>query len=242
MPKIRPLVYSIVGQQDSLRCMNILFDLDGTLSNPRDGIVRSFEYAVKALGYQCPSLSRLEEFIGPPLREAFRCLLGDVASGLIEEAVGKFRERYSAHGMFENQVYEGIPDVLITLRRKSYRLWVATTKPGVYAERILEHFGLNEYFDGVYGAQLDGGRSEKNELIELLLEREQIGARDAVMVGDRAQDIVGAKSNGVDGMGVLWGFGSREELEGARACVVVENVPALEALFCCPTSDWGGIV
>ncbi len=222
--------------------MNILFDLDGTLSDPRDGILGSIDYAVRALDYKSPPASRLEEFIGPPLRETFRCLLGDVTPGLIEEAVGKFRERYSAHGMFENQVYEGIPDVLITLRRKSYRLWVATTKPGVYAERVLEHFGLSEYFDGVYGAQLDGGRSEKKELIKFLLEREQIGACGTVMVGDRAQDIVGARSNGLDGIGVLWGFGSREELEGAGASVVVEEVAALDTLFSGPTSDWRGAV
>ncbi len=222
--------------------MNILFDLDGTLSDPRDGILSSIDYAVRALGYKSPPASRLEDFIGPPLREAFRCLLGDVTPGLIEEAVGKFREHYSAHGMFENQIYEGIPDVLITLRRKSYRLWVATTKPGVYAERILEHFGLSKYFDGVYGSQLDGGRSEKKELIKSHLEREKIGARGTVMVGDRAQDIVGARSNGLDGIGVLWGFGSREELEGAGASVVVEEVAALDTLFSCPTSDWRGTV
>lgn len=195
--------------------MNILFDLDGTLTDPREGIVACIRHALSTLGQPVPADAELVKLIGPPLQDSFRELLGSV--GDVDAAVAAYRDRFAAVGMFENAVFEGIPQAMESLLARGTRLFVATSKPRVYAERILGHFGLAEYFSAVYGSELDGRLTDKAELIAHALAASGLSAADTVMVGDRRHDMVGAVANGVFPVGVLWGYGSREELTAAGA-------------------------
>jgi len=202
--------------------VNVLFDLDGTLTDPREGIVACIRYALSTLGEPTPSDSNLERFIGPPLRDAFGELLSkDLAR--VEAAVAAYRERFVAVGMFENIVYEGIPAVLESLVARDARLFVATSKPRLFAERILDHFGIASYFSAIYGSELGGARSDKAELITYVLARSRLDPSDTIMVGDRHHDVHGARRNRVIPVGVLWGYGSREELSLAGAERLLEE-------------------
>lgn len=192
--------------------MNILFDLDGTLTDPKEGIVASIEYALASLGHSVQENENFERFIGPPLRNAFSELLDTENLTVINTAVARYRERYRELGMYENRVYDGIPRALERLGYSGSRLFVATSKPQVFAERILQHFDLARHFDAVYGCGLDGTLSEKSELIAHILAAEQLHEVDTVMVGDRHHDASGAIANGIAPVGVLWGFGTHEEL------------------------------
>lgn len=210
----------------------VLFDLDGTLTDPRDGIVRCIEHALARLGYKSPGEDSLARYIGPPLSGTFGELLRTDDESLIETAIATYRERFSSIGMFENRMYEGVPESLERLRSCGATLVVATSKPEVYAREILYYFGLRQWFKEVYGSELDGTLSDKKELVRHVLERERIPATHAVMVGDRRHDIVGARGNGVKAIGVLWGYGNRAELEGAGAdwlCEAPAELPALVA-------------
>jgi len=198
--------------------MNILFDLDGTLTDPREGIVGCIKHALVTLGQPVPSDSLLERFIGPPLQDAFRQLLAATDSqALVSEAVAAYRDRFAAVGMFENRVYSAIPHVLNAMQKRGARLFVATSKPRVFAEKILVHFELAQYFECIYGSELDGTRSDKGLLIEYALAESNLAAADTMMVGDRSHDVIGAAKNDVCPVGVLWGFGSRDELANAGA-------------------------
>ena len=200
----------------------MLLDLDGTLTDPRVGIVGCIKHALAGVSATCPSDAELERYIGPPLRDTFAQILGrDEAQ--IAVAMRLYRERFAAIGMFENEVYPDIPLALGALQRLGARLVVATSKPKVYAERIIEHFGLGDYFRAIYGSELDGTRANKNELISHLLQAEGISPATAYMVGDRAHDMIGARANGVCAVGALWGYGSREELVAAGAIAVCER-------------------
>ena len=186
---------------------DVFFDLDGTLTNPRLGITRCMRHALDSLSVACPSDDVLASFIGPPLRGAFATLLGTPDPKRIEEAMARYRERFADTGLFENEVYGGIPELLARATDTGARLFVATSKPTVFAERVLEHFSLRTYFAGVYGPELDGRFEDKADLLKHLLEAEGIAAKDAVMVGDRAADVSAARANGVRSIGVLWGTG-----------------------------------
>lgn len=202
----------------------VLFDLDGTLTNPERGITACIRYALERLGAPVPPAEDLLWCIGPPLRGSLASLLGDEAAS--EDALRLYRERFASVGLFENEVYEGVPDALAKLAESGYRLFVATSKPEVYARRIVEHFGLAGHFEGVYGSELDGARSDKEELIRHILKQEGIGADDALMVGDREHDMVGAAGAGVRGLGVTYGYGSEQELRGACAvCASPHDLP-----------------
>jgi phosphoglycolate phosphatase len=205
--------------------VNILFDLDGTLTDPRDGIVRCIQYALERLGQQPRSEEELLHFIGPPLRESFCELLKTTDEAALARAVNVYRERYSTIGLLENALYAGIPEALSALRERGDVLFVATSKPGLYAQRILEHFGLASYFRSIWGCELDGTRADKGELIAHLLEQEKLAPRDTVMVGDRSHDAIGARANGIMPVGVLWGYGDEQELVNAR-CRVLLHAPA----------------
>ena len=159
--------------------------------------------------------------IGPPLRNSFATLLASDDIILVEEALSIYRERFGSVGLFENEVYEGIPETLKALQEIGHTLYVATSKPTVYAERIIDHFGLRQRFTVVYGSELDGTRSDKASLIAHILQNESIDSSEASMIGDREYDIIGAKANGVRGFGVLWGYGTKDVLEasGAHACL-----------------------
>jgi phosphoglycolate phosphatase len=188
----------------------VLLDLDGTLTDPRPGIVRCIRYALDRLARPCPSDDALATRIGPPLRGTFGTLLETSDPALIERAMGFYRERFADVGLYENQVYDGIPAVLDGLGRGGRQLFVATSKPAVFAERIVRHFALDRHFAGVYGPDLDGRLGDKAELLAHLLTMERLAAPGVVMVGDRHADVLAARANGVRAVGVLWGYGSRE--------------------------------
>lgn len=205
--------------------MNILFDLDGTLTDPRDGIVRCIQYALERLGLESRSEAELLHFIGPPLRESFSELLNTTDEVALTHAVNVYRERYSTIGLLENQLYAGIPEALSALRERGDTLFVATSKPGLYAQQILEHFALAGYFRSIWGCELDGTRADKGNLIAHLLEQEKLTPAETVMVGDRSHDAVGARANGILPVGVLWGYGDEQELITAQ-CKVLLRTPA----------------
>lgn len=201
----------------------ILFDLDGTLTDPRDGIVRSVRHALLAEGLPAPAESDLTWVIGPPLRESFRTLSKTTDNGLIERLMTHYRDRFAPIGIYENVVFPDIPNVLKRLVAEGRQLFLATSKPAVYAQRILDHFALTPFFSDVCGSELDGTREDKGEVIAEVIARNHLKPGACVMVGDRRHDIIGAKRNGIASVGVLYGFGSREELEEAGANAIAQT-------------------
>jgi phosphoglycolate phosphatase len=198
--------------------MNLLFDLDGTLTDSRPGIVACIQHALERAGVPPPGERELQRYIGPPLSHAFAQLLAaEVGAPRVVEAIAAYRERFTVTGMFENAVYEQIPAALDELADRGARLYVATSKPRIYAERILEHFGLVDRFIAVFGSELDGSRSDKSELIAHALKSAALDPAASVMIGDREHDMLGAVCNHVYPAGALWGYGSDEELRSAGA-------------------------
>lgn len=209
--------------------MNVLLDLDGTLTDPREGIVGCIRHALHELGEAVPNDAELARYIGPPLRDAFRELIGSDAER-IEAAVMAYRCMFESVGMFQNKVYGGIPSVLDTLSRRGAHLYLATSKPRVYAERILKHFGLATFFAAIYGSELNGALSSKSELIAHVLDDAGLDSAESIMVGDREHDMRGAVDNLVRPIGVLWGYGSRRELLEAGARELYESPHELAKL------------
>jgi phosphoglycolate phosphatase len=209
----------------------ILFDLDGTLIDPREGITRSIQYALEKLGRPAPESDRLLWCIGPPLKESFQILLDDTSSEPAEEALKHYRERYNRTGKFENKVYDGVPETLEALQLAGARLYIATSKPKVFADQIADHFKLRAYFESVYGSELTGERSDKAELIDHILSIERLDRQSTCMIGDRKHDIVGARQNDLNCIGVTYGYGSREELVKAGASRIIDNPKQLPALL-----------
>ncbi len=208
----------------------VLFDLDGTLTDPGIGITNSVMYALAKYGITVNDRSELYRFIGPPLIDSFTGFYGfDHEKG--EEAVAYYREYFSVTGIFENELYSGIPELLGGLKEQGAKLILATSKPDVYAVRILEHFGLDKYFDHVAAATLDGHINHKDEVIRLALELAGEDTSDVIMVGDRKYDILGANVHGIDSVGVLFGYGSEEELRDAGATYIAKDVEALGKLL-----------
>lgn len=204
-----------------------LFDLDGTLTDPGMGITNSVAYALAQYGIQAEDRTVLYPFIGPPLRESFMKFYG-FSEEKAEEAVWKYREYFSDKGLFENEVYPGIKEMLGGLKNAGARLFVATSKPTGYSKQILDHFELSEYFEDIQGSTMDGSREKKADVIAYLLNVNHIQEKEEViMIGDRRQDTDGAKENGLDSCGVLYGYGSRDELEEAQADYIAENVEEL---------------
>jgi phosphoglycolate phosphatase len=202
--------------------MNILFDLDGTLTDSRPGILACIKHALEKLGEPAPGDQELQRFIGPPLRDAFAFLLrAHEGAECVTAAIAAYRERFTATGMFENSVYERVPAVLDALAARGTRLFVATAKPRVFAERILDHFGLAARFEAIYGSELDGSLCDKGELIAHALAQSALRADETVMIGDRHHDIVGAIRNNVFPVGALWGYGAEDELRQAGAMALL---------------------
>lgn len=201
----------------------LLFDLDGTLTDSAEGIMNCAEHALNVMGIVEPDRSKLLRFIGPPLVDSFMDFYGMNREDAMK-AVAAYRERYPVKGIFENRVYEGIPEALELLKKGGKRLAVATSKPEVYAMRILEHFDLAEYFEVVTGAELSGERNAKAEVIEECLKR--LGSPDkgtVLMIGDRKHDVEGAKLCGVACAGVKFGYAEENELENAGAEYVFDT-------------------
>jgi len=202
------------------------FDLDGTLTDPKPGICGSVQHALHALGLAAPTQDELEWVIGPPMIESLRTLVGAARA---DEALRLYRARYGEIGLFENRVYDGVPDLLHRLRGEGWRLYVATSKAAPYAVRIVEHFGLAPFFARVYGSGLDGSLQHKDALLAHALADSGVDARAAAMIGDRKFDVRGASANGLRTVGVAWGYGSRAELAEAGAAAIVSTpaeVPA----------------
>lgn len=206
----------------------LLWDLDGTLTDPMEGITKSVQYALKRFGIQVHDRQTLCRFIGPPLKDSFMEFYG-FSSGQAEEAIQVYREYFSTAGLFENALYPGIPQLLHNCRQVGYTHLVATSKPEVFAQKILEHFHIDQDFAFIAGSKLDGTRVKKAEVIRYALE--QAGITDlsaAVMIGDRDYDVIGAREAGLSCIGVTYGYGSPEELSRAGAEAVVDSVEELQ--------------
>ena len=209
----------------------ILFDLDGTLSDPKIGITKSIQYALESFGIKVENLDDLTKFIGPPIRPAFKEFYGfDDAEA--EKAVEKFRERFLVKGLFENVMYDGIDIMLQRLIDAGKTLIIATSKPTIQAKTVLSYFNLGKYFTYVSGSEMNGDRSDKSEVIQYALEQNNIyDLSCCIMVGDRMHDIIGAKTVGIRSIGVLYGYGSYNELSDANADYIVKGVNELSDLL-----------
>lgn len=209
----------------------VLWDLDGTLTDPMTGITRCVQYALQSFGIRVDDLRQLCCFIGPPLMDSFQEYYG-LSEEQARQAVEKYRERFSTVGWQENAVYPGILALLQRLCRAGVTSLLATSKPEVFARKILAHFGLEEYFTFIGGATLDNSRSRKDDVIRYVLEANALtDLSRIVMVGDRKYDITGAHAAGLQAIGVLYGYGSREELTQAGADRIATDIPELEALL-----------
>lgn len=211
----------------------VLFDLDGTLTDPRVGITRSIQHALAQLGIDEPDLAKLEPFIGPPLLQAFMQQYGfDEARAW--EAVGHYRERFKVTGLYENRVFEGVPEMLDVLNAQGRTLYIATSKPTVFAREIARHFGFDRHFKVIYGSELDGTRTDKVELIRHLLAEEGLAPADCLMVGDRKHDLIGAHRNGLQAVGIGYGFGSHAELMAESPAWYFATLAELQQAFTRP--------
>lgn len=212
-------------------CAALLFDLDGTLTDPKPGITRAVQHALARMGIVEPDLERLTRFIGPPLIPSFQRYYGLDLNGA-QRALEYYREYFAETGLYENAVYPGVPELLAELRARGRRLILATSKPSVYAERILAHFGLARHFEFVAGATLDETRATKADVIAFALaEVPGLAPARCVMVGDHAQDVLGARANGIAAIAVTYGYGVRAELEAAQPAQLVPSVDALSRLL-----------
>ncbi|HFF3183820.1 TPA: HAD family hydrolase [Bacillus cereus] len=208
-----------------------LFDLDGTLTDPKEGIVNSVLYALKKVGIEEVHISELDSFIGPPIQQSF-VERYNMSEGEVERAVFYFREYLKQRGLFENNVYEGILKLLQQLKSSGNRIFVATSKPTVFAKQVIEHFQLTNYFEDIIGSNLDGTRIKKEEIIAHILQKneelnEELNKEEMIMIGDRKHDIIGANQNGIASIGVLYGYGCEKELTEVSATYIVKDVEEL---------------
>ena len=213
----------------AMQYKTILFDLDGTLTDSEPGIVNSVRYALRSFGMEAEPAT-LRSFIGPPLYDSFRGTMG-MSDADAKRAVDTYRVYFRDKGIFENAPYPGVPEMLEALRAAGRRLIVATSKPEVFAKRIAEHFGFAGALEGVYGADMEGKRSSKLDVIRYAMRERGIAPSSAVMVGDRKYDITGAREAGLADIGVLYGYGSREELVEAGATRLAASVADLREML-----------
>ncbi|MEP1934980.1 MAG: HAD family hydrolase [Roseibium sp.] len=209
----------------------VLFDLDGTLTDPFEGITKSIQFALEKMGVAPPDADELHWCIGPPLWDSFEGLLQTSDRKVLDQAVMHYRERYTVTGLFENMLISGIPELLQNLSAAGVRSFVCTSKPHTYAGKIVEHFGLMPFFNKDYGSELNGTRSAKADLISFILDEENLDASDVIMIGDRKHDLIGANANKVACVGVLWGYGSLEELQNERPVLIAERPTDISELL-----------
>lgn len=209
----------------------ILFDLDGTLTDPKVGITKAVQYALEKNNIKEDSLSILEKFIGPPLKDSFMEFYSfDEKKSL--DSIQYFREYFKERGIFENEIYLGIEDLLKKLKQNDYKIIVATSKPLVFAKTILTHFKMMDYFDLVVGSNLDGTLVDKGEIISYAIDCLKIkNLKEVIMIGDRKYDIIGAKKNNIDSIGVLYGYGSIKELKIANPNYMINSIDQLYEFF-----------
>ncbi len=209
----------------------VFFDLDGTLTDSRSGIINSINYALQKLGIKEADPAVLTQFIGPPLADSFKFYYG-LEGEELKRAVTYYREYFSSRGIFENRLYPGVRSLLQGLKQDKKTIALATSKPTVYAQRILTYFELDAFFSEVIGSNLDGSRTSKGEIIRHAIQK--LGLRDTegvVMVGDRRHDIIGARENGIASVGVLYGYGSVEELKEAGPDYLTHSVAELSEIL-----------
>ncbi len=214
-----------------MRYTEIFFDLDGTLTDPFEGITKSVQRSLTYFDIDVRDRNELKCFIGPPLWESYMKYYG-LSKEEADEAVKRYREYFSVTGLFENEVYDGIHEFLQQLKDAGLRLTVATSKPAVFSQKILDKFELSKYFDFLSGSELDGTRVNKADVIEYAIDNLGIADRSSIlMIGDRMHDINGAHKCGVDAAGVLWGYGNRAEHEECKADYIAENLDELKAII-----------
>jgi phosphoglycolate phosphatase len=210
-----------------LNISNIIFDLDGTLTDPKEGITRCIQYALGRFNMVIPPWEQLTWCIGPPLKASFERLLNTSDQAMLDLALTHYRKRFSEKGLFENALYPGVVSALNELRTAGFKLFLATSKPRVFARRILDHFKITPYFHMVYGSELDGRLSDKGVLIAHIIEQEELDPTATVMVGDRIYDIEGGKEHNVMTAAVAYGYGTRDEINTANPDVVFESITDL---------------
>ena len=210
---------------------NILFDLDGTLTDPKDGITRCIQFSLDQLGVTPPRVDQLTWCIGPPLRGSFSRLLNTLDDALLDQALSYYRKRFSETGMYENVIYPEIIPALRRIRTAGFRVLLATSKPSVFAKKILDHFDLTQFFHAIHGSELDGRLSDKGELLARILDAENLKPKATLIVGDRSQDIIGGKKNGIVTVAVTYGYGSREEIAASKPDYVFESPSDLAAFL-----------
>ena len=209
---------------------NILFDLDGTLTDPKQGIVNSILYALEKLGIHESCIEELDKFIGPPLRDSF-VERYNLTNELADKAMLFYREYFSVKGIYENKIYPGVKELLESLSSHRYNLIVATSKPTVFAVEVLKHFKIDGFFNEIVGSNLDNTRTDKTEIISHILTSYGLLAGNSAMIGDRQFDIIGAKNNSLKSIGVTYGYGSSQELLLCQPDFIVDNCKEIEALF-----------
>lgn len=209
----------------------ILFDLDGTVTDPMIGITKSVQYALNKFDIEVEDLNELCKFIGPPLKDSFMNFYNFTEEDALN-AITYYREYFSTKGLYENTVYENFEDMLISLKEKNKSLIIATSKPTVFAEKILEHFNLKKYFDFIAGSNLDNTRTKKADVISYALEQQGITeVSEIIMIGDREHDVIAAKALNIESIGVLHGYGSYDELSNSGANYIVKDVKELHSLL-----------
>jgi len=209
---------------------NILFDLDGTLTDPKQGIVNSILYALEKLGIHESCIEELDKFIGPPLRDSF-VERYNLTNELADKAMLFYREYFSVKGIYENKIYPGVKELLESLSSLGYNLIVATSKPTIFAVEVLRYFKIDGFFNEIVGSNLDNTRTDKTEIISHILASYGLLAGNSVMIGDRQFDTIGAKNNSMKSIGVTFGYGSSQELLFFQPDFVVDNCKEIEALF-----------
>jgi len=214
---------------------SILFDMDGTLIDPREGIFDSLRHALDELDVRQPPAEDFPSFVGPPLRLIFSRILETTDPELLENAVAHYRRHYSSTGIYQCVVYPGIAEMLKGLTDLGLDLFVATIKPGPYARKIMAHTGLAPFFRSIHGSEMDGSLDEKDRLVKGILDDQGLDAAETVMVGDRSMDIAAAKENALASIAVSYGFGTRRELVGAGADHIADSpgdiVKILKSLY-----------
>ena len=217
-----------------MRKKYILLDLDGTITDSGEGITKSVQYALEKLGIEERDIAVLKRYIGPPLNESFVRFHGMNEQDSLK-AVAYYRERYAVKGIYENKLFEGITEVLSGLKKEGYIVALATCKPEIYVPTILKHFDIEQYFDVAVGSELEGGkRRHKDDVIEEVLrqimkkldinESDIVSVKaDSIMIGDRKDDVLGAKAAGIESIGLRYGFAEKDELENAGADYILEN-------------------
>jgi phosphoglycolate phosphatase len=218
---------------------SVLFDLDGTLTDPKPGITQSISFALTSLGFESPSLDSLHWCIGPPLKGSFSTLLNTSDVELLDKALFYYRMRFSETGLYENAVYNGVADMLKIISALDIRVFLATSKPLTFASRILKHFNLEQYFSGIYGSDLDGRLSDKSDLIRHILLLEDLHPTHTMMIGDRKHDILGGRQNHLFTAAVTYGYGDCKELQSSHPDLLFDSPEEIAAFFVTKSTEQG---